>query len=397
MPRIYSSGDIIKGNLGVYTIKKTLNQGNFAIAYDANDNYGRRIFLKQYIDPTPKKGLEYQNFKNHQEEVKKILDTLDVVEKNYEYFEYDDCYFQAKEFMEGKDLENFLLSENPSVDDRFLIATVFMYGIRKIHESGIVHTDLKPQQVYLKYNPSINLKYEVKIVDFDFCRIPGKSEPIHIAGTPFYESPEHLKGEKPDFSSDVFTCGIILYQILGGTEPHPGIEVEEYVHNVLNYIIDKKLNELNPEVSEHLSNLVYRMLDPKKENRPTAKEVHEQLLIEIDNRRKRKTEPKAEVTPTKKPIRIEFHHKGIVYPVSAHKTMKLGRDNFRAYGDEYKYLEKEQFEVIKTDSGWKIKGLPATNPTFVDGLDCTGKEIDINDGSILKVGKFEVQIKFVFE
>jgi serine/threonine-protein kinase len=396
MPKIYSPGNVIKGKLSNYTIKKIMNQGNFAISYEANDTHGRRIFLKQYIDPTPASGREYQDFKTHQEEVKKILDTLDVVEKNYDYFEYEECYFQAKEFMEGKDLENFL-KENPSVDERFLIATVFMYGIRKIHESGIVHTDLKPQQVYLKYNPSINLKYEVKIVDFDFCRIPGKSEPIHIAGTPFYWSPEHINGEKPDFSSDIFTCGIILYQILGGTEPHPGKDEEEYKNNVLRYKIDKKLRDLNPEVSESLSNLIYRMLDPQKDNRPTAIEVHEQLLKEIDTRRTgRVASVSPPATSPKIPVRIEFHYSGVSYPVSAHKTMRLGRDNFRSYGEGYKYLEREQFEVIKTDSGWKIKGLPTTNPTLLNGIDCTGKEVDITDGSKLKIGNFEVQIKFVF-
>lgn len=402
MPRVYSTGDKIKGNSNNYIIVKFLNAGNFANSYEAKDNGGRRIFLKQYIDPTPASGREYIDFKEHQNKAKTILDKLDVVEKNYEYFEFDNCYFQAKEFMEGKDLDSALNDpKNPPTDEqRFFIATVFMYGIRKIHEEGIVHTDLKPQQIYLKFNPSITLKYEVKIVDFDFCRIPGISEPIHIAGTPFYTSPEHIKGETPDFKSDIFTCGIILYQILGGTEPHPGTTQEEFQHNVLAYRVEKKLKELNPQISNELSELIYRMLDPQKENRPDAKEVHDALIRELDSLRKgisMPTAPPPSPPVTKVPIRIEFHHPLVKYPLSVHKTMILGRDNFRSYGEGYKYLERQQFEIIKHGDCWKIKGFPSTtNPTLCDDKDCSGVEIELKDGSKIKIGNLEITIKFVY-
>lgn len=395
MPKIYNPGDLIKGR---YRIISLLNMGNFANSYEAQDTLaGRKVFLKQYVNPTPI-SPEYQRFKEHQDKVKAKLDRLNVVERNYEYFEFDNCYFQAKEFMEGKDLDSALNDpKNPLTDEqRFLIATVFMYGIRKIHESGIVHTDLKPQQIYLKYNPSIGLQYEVKIVDFDFCRLPNESEPIHIAGTPFYYSPEHLRGETPDFKSDIFTCGIILYQILGGTEPHPGGTEEEYRSNVLGYVVDKKLKDLNPQVSNELSDLIYRMLDPQKENRPEAWEVHEALLKELDSLRRR-VAPGVVPPAARVPIRIEFHHPLVKYPLSVHKTMVLGRDNFRNYGGGYKYLDKSQFEIIKEGNEWKIKGLSTINPTICDGQDCTGREIVINDGSKIRIGEFEVIIKFIYE
>ncbi len=393
MPRLYTIGDIIKGGAYEYKIIKLLNQGNFAISYKANSSIGD-IFLKQYIDPTPSSGEIFYKFITHQEKVKNILDSIDIVEKNYEYFQYDNCYFQAKEFMQGKDLDSRLNdTENPpSDDDRFLFATVLMYGIRTIHKKGIVHTDLKPEQIYLKHNPTITLKYEVKIIDFDFCRIPGVSEPPHIAGTPFYKSPEHLKGEKPDFKSDIFTCGIMLYQILGGTEPYIGTTEEEYKENVLGYRVHKKLKELNPDVSDELSELVFKMLDPNSTNRPDASQVHELLLKELDKRRSRVSPI---VTTSKIPIRIEFVHPAVRYPVTAYKTTKFGRKDFRAYPN-YNYLEREQFEIIKTASSWKIKGFPTSNPTFLNNSDCTNSEMELTDGSTVKIGNFEIKIRFVY-
>jgi phage FluMu protein Com len=94
-------------------------------------------------------------------------------------------------------------------------------------------------------------------------------------------------------------------------------------------------------------------------------------------------------------IRIAFIEPSVEYPFSAHKGMKLGRDNFRLY-KEYKYLEKEQFEVIKSNDGWKIKGLPGvTNPTFLNDMDITNQTVDLKDGDTIRVGKFEVKVKFI--
>ncbi len=407
MPKNYESGELIKGNIGSYKINRLLNQGNYANSYEAGEAIrGFKVFLKQYIDPTPACGDEYTKFVQHQERVKEKLDRIDIVEKNYEYFEFDNCYFQAKEFMEGKDLSSFLndTTNPPSDEERFLIATVVMYAIRKIHQNGIVHTDLKPEQIYLRENSAIRLRYEIKIVDFDFCRLPGVSEPLHIAGTPFYKSPEHIRGETPDFKSDVFTCGIILYQILGGTEPHEGSDEPDYNSNVLAYNVNKRLKELNPLVSDDLSELVFKMLDPVADHRPEARDVHEILLRELARIRSGSSAaigptiiPTPPATPGTAtiPIRVEFHHPLVIYPVSVHKTMILGRDNFRAYGEGYKYLSQQQFEIIKTAAGWKIKGLKATNPTIYNGTDCTDREIDIADNASIKIGNFEITIKLV--
>jgi len=409
MPKNYESGELIKGNVGSYKINRLLNQGNYANSYEAAEAVrGFKVFLKQYIDPTPACGEEYTNFVQHQERVKEKLDTIDIVEKNYEYFEFDNCYFQAKEFMEGKNLSSFLndVANPPTDEERFLIATVVMYAIRKIHENGLVHTDLKPEQIYLRENPAIRLRYEIKIVDFDFCRLPGLSEPLHIAGTPFYKSPEHIRGETPDFKSDVFTCGIILYQILGGTEPHEGSDEPDYNENVLKYRVAKRLKELNPLVSDELSELVFKMLDPAADHRPEARDVHEILLRELARIRSVKaatispgeatTSPVTAAVP-RTPVRVEFYHPAVRYPVSAHKTMILGRDNFRAYGEGFRYLSPQQFQIIKTDAGWKIKGLAATNPTFYNGADCTDIEMDIADNASVKVGNFELKTKLVYE
>jgi hypothetical protein len=92
-------------------------------------------------------------------------------------------------------------------------------------------------------------------------------------------------------------------------------------------------------------------------------------------------------------FRIVFFEPSVEYPCLAYKTMKLGRDNFRFYKN-YQYLEREQFEVIQSVSDWKIKGLPATNPTLLNGVDITNQTVSLKDGDTIRVGQFEVKIKF---
>lgn len=96
-------------------------------------------------------------------------------------------------------------------------------------------------------------------------------------------------------------------------------------------------------------------------------------------------------------VRVEFVHPGIIYPFSVHKTMVIGRDCFRAYGNGYKYVENQQFELIEEENCWKIKGLPATNPTFQNGLDITNKTCELKNGDKIKIGNFELEVKFVEE
>ncbi len=97
-------------------------------------------------------------------------------------------------------------------------------------------------------------------------------------------------------------------------------------------------------------------------------------------------------------FRIVFNHPKVGHPFSAHKTMIIGRDQFRNYGEVYKYVSPEQFQLMLNDSGWEIRGLPsAVNPTFLNGEDITDKTVKVKEGDIIKIGNFELTIGFIEE
>ena len=93
--------------------------------------------------------------------------------------------------------------------------------------------------------------------------------------------------------------------------------------------------------------------------------------------------------------RIIFCHPEVKHQLSVHKTLILGRNHFRLYGNNYKFLSPKQFQIIQTDSGWQIKGLQAPNPTLLNNNDITEKTVDLQEGDVIKIGNFEIQVKFI--
>ena len=416
------SGYIIRGLADQYEIIKDVNQGYFAFAYKAKNKKGDLIFLKEYKDPTIL-CKEYRPFIKHNEKLKQTLDKLgNIVENNYEFFEFDDTYFQAKEFLRGDNLNNILYESSAPLEwkKRLQFATVIMGAIRVLHENNIVHTDLKPEQIYLREDKNLTFGAQVKLCDFDYSRLVGISEPHVYVTTDSYSSPEYLRNETPTFESDIFTMGIILYELLAYRHPIAQGENDDYTKDALNRRNVKPPKEFNDQLSNQLSDLIFEMLNPDKTKRPTAENVHNQLLSDLKQIEPKPGLPTAVTRPlpetsapyppiTPEPvvqesiIRIEFHE-GSNY-LSLYKDGVYGRNQFRNVFQNYQSSHPEQFKLF-INSG-EIEGIPVPSsitkygeiyhfsPTIVDGEDITAKKITLKEGSVIEIGALKLKVKFV--
>src|SRR5688500_9532878 len=210
------------------------------------------------------------------------------------------CYFQAYEFVEhGRDLQQMLDEERethrhtgvsplrePDVWARHVTwAKVFMAGIAALHESKIVHADLKPANALLIRDPSLSAGYELKLIDMDFSLLADREAPWHgyqaYIGTDNYRSPEHMtRGAIPTAASDVFTSGVILYELLVGVHPYWDEEQTEYAKGVRAYDIKPPaLMGVMPAPASNadVSAILYRCLAPDPAARPTAPEIRAAL------------------------------------------------------------------------------------------------------------------------
>jgi serine/threonine protein kinase len=231
MAKIMFPGHRIPG----YTIVRELSRGANSIAYQAEHEDGRLIFLKQYKVPTPSTSW-YGRYVEYEKEKKRRIDeskARDYCLAPLEIFEAEvgsRTLFQAFEFVErGEDLRAVLrrlAKESDAVawNKRLLYAKVFLAALEAVTDLQFVHGDLKPENIHLIENLAIEAGYRPKLIDMDASLLTdvkapwdGASDGGGYVGTPNYYSPEHASVPIP--ASDVFTASLILHELLCKDRP----------------------------------------------------------------------------------------------------------------------------------------------------------------------------------
>ena len=158
-------------------------------------------------------------------------------------------------------------------------------ALRAAHEAGVVHRDLKPDNVFLARAKGAPAP-RVKLLDFGLAKLSGPTGEARVdhtrtgivMGTPLYLSPEQAKGIKIDFATDVYSLGVIAYEMAAGAVP---FNAESAVEIMAAHISapPQPLRERAPWIPQAFESLVMRMLDKDPRGRPPIKEVEEQLAM----------------------------------------------------------------------------------------------------------------------
>src|SRR3954447_6579702 len=161
------------------------------------------------------------------------------------------------EFIHGKTLKTFLAEHPlPFPEVAEMIASEVARALEHAHQFGVIHRDVKPENVMIRDDGL------VKLTDFGIAQIVDKERMTvtgQLLGSPAYMSPEHVEGRPLDFRTDVFALGILLYQLTTGELPFKG----KNPHEILKRIADCKSTDarhLNPRIGERLGKIIARML-----------------------------------------------------------------------------------------------------------------------------------------
>jgi serine/threonine protein kinase len=415
MAKKLKAGDVIRG----YRITKVFGPGMMAISYAALSPTGIKVFLKQYKSPAPTV-VWYNDFVAYQRELSARVSRGRVgnfAVRQIDAFEEvwgGRCYFQAYEFVEnGADLQQMLDQESeqhrrtkvaPTRDaavwaQHVTWAKVLVAGIAALHEAGIVHADLKPANAYLIKDPTIGSGFQLKLIDMDFSLLADRRAPWHgyqgYVGTDNYRSPEHLiRGGVPAKASDVFTCGLILHELLAGQHPYWSEDQADYARQVQAHAArPPALVGLMPRPAENaeVSQALQRCLSPNAAARPTAKE----LGAVLGGRAKPAIIPKA--TPTGAATgapRPPLVADALVLQAPDGKSLRLrvrtelGKALMRQFGAEAEFWDDQQCVIERAADGrWTLvpAGSPA-NETLVNGRALTRASI-LSPGDQIAVGR----------
>lgn len=309
---IFSKDELIEGEYEGqpfrFRVLKDGEMGAASIYGPAQDLIAnKKVFLKKYIDPAPRCEW-FQAFVDYQKEVQSRVEDSPIAQQVIvgidSYFQHiRGRFWQAIEFVENsRDLKNYLESGEITWDQRRKFARIFMYAMNVLHqELHLAHTDLKPANLLLI--PIPGGEYGIKLIDFDrpvlldVDEIPWAATEGYL-GSPGYYSPEHRKGCRPTDKSDIFTCGLILYELLT-KEGHPFQNEsvpQDYAENTapLPHLIG---SFGSCEADQRVAEILHRTLEPNPASRPSADEIREVLLARTSGAR-----PVSQPQPATAPI-----------------------------------------------------------------------------------------------
>lgn len=180
------------------------------------------------------------------------------------YGEIEGVYYISMEFVEGKSLKELINSVKFIPHDIALaIAYEICRGIEHAHQKGVVHRDIKPANILIAKDGHL------KITDFGLAQAQDLTSITvtgAIVGTPAYMSPEQTAGKRIDTRSDLFSLGVVIYEMSTGTKPFQGDSYSSVIHAILTTPAPKP-TEANPTVSEEISLIIEKMLQKDVDKR----------------------------------------------------------------------------------------------------------------------------------
>jgi eukaryotic-like serine/threonine-protein kinase len=251
--------------LGRYEIIGVLGQGAMGVVYKARDPLLDRIVAIKTINMALEQE-EMAEYKARFEQEARAAGGLNHpnVITIYDIASSGDIAYMAMEFLEGRELRTLLVSGRPlPVAQAIDIAAQVADGLSYAHDKQIVHRDIKPANIMILQDG------RAKITDFGIARMRSsqvKTETGMVLGSPKYMSPEQVMGQRADGRSDIFSLGVMLYEMLTGASPFSGDSITALMFQTLN-TIPAAPRAMNPEVPEMLNFVVAKALAKKLDER----------------------------------------------------------------------------------------------------------------------------------
>lgn len=301
--------------IGPYKIKSLFNKGGMSILYMANHIKTKKPIIIKVLLPKFAKNKEISNRFLEEAKIISFSNHPNII-KIFDQGKWEKGLYIAMEFVQGISLRQFIEQKSFSTKKALEIILQVAYALSHLHSHGVIHRDLKPENILITESGNI------KVIDFGIARLKKDitfsfSKNTKIIGTPVYMSPEQKKNpENVSFHTDIFSLGIITYELILGKLSHGVIQLgllpeglKKIVENALKEDVKKRYQSIVDfitDISEFLKTFSQK---PKKDE-----EHRDEIIKAIDSYQKN-------LFPTKTPnwhqLQISFFkEKGnIFYPI----------------------------------------------------------------------------------
>jgi non-specific serine/threonine protein kinase len=255
-----------------YQILEKLGEGGMGVVYKARDTkLDRFVALKFLSDHLHANEAEQARFLQEARAAATLNHSHVCVIHAVE--DVGDARFIVMEFVEGTDLKMKIKAGRLSLDQSVEFGIAIAEGLRAAHERGIVHRDIKADNVM------ITSRGQLKIMDFGLAKLKGSSltKSGTTVGTIAYMSPEQFQRDEINAQTDLWSLGVLLYEMFSGQQPFRGEHEAAIMYEVLN-VDPLPVQRIRPEIPDHIQALLTHMLQKDRKNRiGSAKEVIDRL------------------------------------------------------------------------------------------------------------------------
>jgi eukaryotic-like serine/threonine-protein kinase len=248
--------------VGRYEITEKLGQGGMGTVYKAFDPLLTRVVAVKVISGQLDANPDHRERFFREARAAAQLSHRNII-TIYDLGEQDGAPYLAMEYLEGRDLDQRLHDgEGMSLTRKLELALSICEGLAHAHACGLIHRDIKPANIFVTDDGG------VKILDFGLARLITSelTRSNVMVGTVNYMAPEQLRGERPDHRADIFSFGVLLYELLGGRKPFQGDSAAATMYKIL-HEVPKALDELDAAVGPVLTTLVDRAMAKAREDR----------------------------------------------------------------------------------------------------------------------------------
>lgn len=251
--------------LGRFEVLAEIGRGAMGIVYKAKDPMLERIVAIKTINMGLDRDGAAMYEKRFYQEARAAggLNHPNIVTV-YDIGKTETACYMAMEYIEGEELRTLLQPGKPLAAGLALsIAAQVAEGLAYAHERGVVHRDVKPANIMVPASGA------VKITDFGIARMRSSSVQTQtgmMMGSPKYMSPEQVIGKRADHRSDIFSMGVIVYEMLTGAAPFTGETVNAVMYQIVNFVPPAP-SAINPACSARLDAVVARMLSKSLDER----------------------------------------------------------------------------------------------------------------------------------
>jgi predicted ATPase/serine/threonine protein kinase/DNA-binding CsgD family transcriptional regulator len=268
----------VSGRIGAYDVLSLIGRGGMGEVYLAHDTrLGRNVAVKVLQSSLTSNEDAVRRFEQ-EARAASSLNHPNIV-TIYEIGDLPGRRFLAMEFVDGRSLAS-LVGAPMEIERLARVGVQLARALGVAHAAGIVHRDIKPENVILRTDGY------VKVLDFGLARLAPvlpaigvqstPTSPSVILGTPRYMSPEQARGEVATSASDVFSFGVLLYELATGRHPFDSQTVLGTLHAIATAAVPDPI-EWIPDMPPVLERLLFRMLEKHEAARPTAEEVERDL------------------------------------------------------------------------------------------------------------------------